>query len=813
MIRGPQQQSRRQSSLRHPGWMVALLVLAALSPAPGQTAEPAQLVVGIYQNEPKLFFAEDGSAQGFFPLLIEELGARVGRRVTYTPCDWASCLRALEAGELDLLPDVAYSPQRAERMRFGHEAALHAVSYLYARPAATAESFDVIDASRLAVVAGSIQLDHVAELVRDRGWQVSFVEVPDMRTVLERVAEGAADFGIVNDHFGKQFAPELGLVRTRFVLQPEPLFLAFRPDMDAGLVARFDAELASLKAAPDSVYYDAYRRWIEQPAATGLPAWLSWLAAAAMLGFTVAVAVAANYRRRAHGTATALRMSRERLATITEAVELGVWEWNVETGVLIWDPAMYRLYGLDPAQPIRDFSTWSARLHPDDRERMVREIECVRRQGGGLDTEFRISRADDGEVRQLKVNAQFGSAEEGDYMFGINLDVTRMRSLEGQLQQTQKMEALGALTGGIAHDFNNMLMVISSNLELAADGRIDGETRALLGDARQATERASELTRRLLTFSRREVLDAVVLDLNEQLRRTATFLDRIIPETVRIETRLQPQPLHAHVDPGQLENALVNLAINARDAMPRGGCLSLTCDSVAIAPGAAELDLEPGFYRRIILADDGEGMPETVRRQAMDPFFTTKEVGQGTGLGLAMVYGFVRQSGGDVLIHSRVGAGTRIELYFPALEAPAVLPVVAETRQREGVGAGAKVLLVEDDPGVRRMLEKILSRLGMSHRTCDDGPSALAAMEAGAEVDLVLSDVVMPSGMSGIELAERLRARWPGLPIILMSGYSADREGHASELPAGVVWLNKPFTRMQLLGALREVLPGFVAGA
>lgn len=787
---------------------IAIGAFAIWAPMVSHGQTDATLRVGIYQNEPKLFVADDGSAQGFFPLLIDELAARMERRVAYVPCDWASCLAALASGDIDLLPDVAYSARRAERIRFGHEAALHAVSYMYARPGVEAERLDVLDRGRLAVVAGSIQRDHIGELARERDWQVSLIEVADMNAVLERVAEDEADFGIVNDFFGNRRAPELGLVRTRFILQPTPLFLAFRPDMDASFVARLDAELAALKAAPDSIYYDAYRRWIEQPAVTRLPDWAWWSAAAAMLGLMAAVALALAYRRRARGSAAALRMSRKRLATITEAVDLGVWEWHRASGVLVWDAVMYRLYGMDPSRPIEGLGAWIDLVHVEDRRRIESEVERSRATGAPLDTEFRICRGSDGEVRHVKANARVSDADESHYMFGINLDVTRMRNLEGQLQQTQKMEALGALTGGIAHDFNNMLMVISSNLELAADGAEDAETRELLEGARLAAERASELTRRLLTFSRRQVLESVELDLNEQVRRTATFLNRIIPETIRIETRLSPQPLHAHLDPGQLENALVNLVINARDAMPEGGCLQLICDSIEIAEGARPGDLAAGHYLRVIVADDGLGMTDAVREHAMDPFFTTKEVGQGTGLGLAMVYGFVRQSGGDVVIDSTPGVGTRIELYFPGISVSVPAAIEQGGVQAETVGRGRSVLLVEDDPGVRQMLEKTLVRLGMSHRTCPDAPSALAAMESGAAVDLVLSDVVMPSGMSGIELAQRLRARWPQLPIILMSGYSADREASGTTVPAGVAWLNKPFTRAQLVEALRDVLPG-----
>lgn len=791
-------------------WWVAAWGGLLLSCLPAWAAAEASrdppLRVGIYQNAPKLFLAEDGSAQGFFPLLVDELAAGLGREVSYSACEWNDCLAALAAGEIDMLPDVAHSPERADSLRFGHEAALHAVSYLYARPGFEAQRFEQVDGSRLAVVTGSIQADHMRDLMRRRQWTLELVKVPDMRSVLAAVADERADFGIVNDYFGRAEAPGFGLQRTRFVLQPTPLFFAFRPDIDPAFVARMDAELARLKAAPDSLYYEAYRRWMLSPAETALPPWVHWSGLLGTLGLLLAALAAWIYRRRAQGSAVALRLSRERLATIAETLDLGVWEWAPGVGGLRCDVAMLRLLGLPVDQSIDDFEAILQRVHEADRPKLRAGLERVLAAGEPLDTEFRIVKEDAGEAsvdwRHMEVLARAG--EEAGSAFGIMVDVTRMRALESQLVQTQKMEALGALTGGIAHDFNNMLMVIASNLELAAELDSDPELAGLLHDARQATTRGAELTRRLLTFSRRQALQAERIDLNDQLRRSTTLLNRIIPESVRIEVRLAAEPAWALVDAGQLENALVNLAINARDAMPDGGQLSLECDSVELSAGRTAVTLAAGRYHRILVADTGEGMTAEVREHAMDPFFTTKQGGQGTGLGLAMVFGFVRQSGGDLLIDSEPGRGTRVALYFPALDGGA--EVEAEHAPATSLaGQGLRVLLVEDDPGVRRMAERLLGTLGMHCRSAVDGHEAMAEMEADPQVDLLLSDVVMPGGMSGIELLTELRTRWPSLPAILMSGYSAERELSGLDLPAGTAWLAKPFTRSELMAAVEAV--------
>jgi PAS domain S-box-containing protein len=778
---------------------------AAATPAPAD--EPPPLRVGIYQNEPKLFRDDQGRARGFFPEIIGAIATELGHPLKYVPCEWADCLAALAGGDLDVLPDVAWSAKRAESIRFGHEAALYSVSHFYGRPGVEPQRFDALDGSRIAVVRDSIQHDHLRDLAAERDWDVRLIEVPDMRRVLQQVDAGDADFGVVNDFFGSAAANELDVVRTRFAIHPTALYLGWRPGMDDGLITRFDAELARMKTRPDSVYYDARHRWLVPPGAEGIPTSLYLLLAGLLMAVIALTAAAVAYRRRARGSASDLIMSRERMAAVTEAVGIGLWDWDARRDELHWDVAMHRLYGLDPSTRECTVAEWLAHVHGEDRERVTREVAQAVHRERPFDTEFRIVRRD-GEVRRLKANGRYiDDPGRGEHMVGMNLDVTDMRSLEEQLQQAQKMESLGALTGGIAHDFNNLLMVITNNLELAEADLPERERALLLQDARQASERGAELTRRLLTFSRRQVLDAHPTDLNDQVRRTGSLLDRIIPEAIRIEMSLDEQPLYARLDIGQLENALINLAINARDAMPDGGRLSIRSQSLEVGPTDPDHPegLVPGRYHLIVVEDDGAGMPARFRERAFDPFFTTKEIGHGTGLGLSMVYGFVRQSGGDVRIDSEPDRGTLIRLYFPAVEAPAPRPVAARDPEPAPLRSDDRyrILVVEDDPNVRRLVTKMLDSLQMEHRTAADGVQALRILDEDPHLELVLSDVVMPSGMDGIELTRRILELRPDLPVVLMSGYSGSREAGAGEVPDQVIWLSKPFTREQLSTAIR----------
>lgn len=796
-----------------------LLLLACLLPwslVPGAAAaataradELPPLRAGIYQNEPRLFHSAEGAARGFFPEVIDRIADEIDRPLEYVPCTWAGCLDALSRGELDVLPDVAWSAEREQSIRFGREAALYLVSHLYSRPGEQPERFDALNGSRVAVIRDSIQHDHLRDLTVKRDWDLRLIAAPDMREVLLQVESGRADYGVVNDFFHSPAMDGLDVVRTRFAIQPTALYLAWRPDIDPALVTRIDAELARLKAQPDSVYYDAYRRWLVPPEEDPVPAFLYLLLAGLMVAVVGLAAAAVVYRRRARGSASALIMSRERMAAVAEAVGIGLWDWDAERDELHWDVSMRRLYGLDAPADECTVAAWLEHVHPDDRKRVTREAGQAIRRKRPLDTEFRIVRRG-GEVRRLKANGRYiDDPRQGEHMVGINLDVTEMRSLEEQLQQAQKMESLGALTGGIAHDFNNLLMVISNNLELAEADLPERERALLLQEARQASERGAELTRRLLTFSRRQVLDAHPADLNEQVRRTTSLLDRIIPEAIRIEVSLDPQPLHARVDIGQLENALINLAINARDAMPDGGRLrirSLSLEMDSADPDHPE-DLAPGRYQLIEVEDDGTGMPAGCREHAFDPFFTTKEMGHGTGLGLSMVHGFIRQSGGDVRIDSEPDRGTRVRLYFPAVSAPtprAAAPAAKKATVRDA--RRYRILVVEDDPNVRRLVTKMLDSLQMEHRTATDGIQALRILDQDPQLELVLSDVVMPGGMDGIELAHRILKLRPDLAVVLMSGYSGSRETRTGEVPDPVIWLSKPFTREDLATAIHSAM-------
>jgi PAS domain S-box-containing protein len=393
----------------------------------------------------------------------------------------------------------------------------------------------------------------------------------------------------------------------------------------------------------------------------------------------------------------------------------------------------------------------------------------------------------------------------------LDWDLTETRRAKSMIEErearAQKMEAIGQLTGGIAHDFNNLLTVISGNLEIL-DGRIDdAEDREILRDAREASQLGAELARQLLAFGRRQPLQPRLTDLNALVGGMIDLLGRSLGEMIVIDTRFASGLPMIMVDPGQVESALLNLSVNARDAMPKGGRLAIETATVDLDENdtAAYSEIAPGRYVTLAVTDTGTGMTPEVRERAFEPFYTTKGPGAGSGLGLSMVYGFVKQSGGHVQLYSEPGLGTTVRLYLPAQsgEASTAPRFAGACAPRV---AGETVLVVEDDPRVRRVSLRRLKELGYRVLEADSGPAALKLLNQGAEIHVLFTDMVMSGGMTGIELAQEARRRRPDVKILFASGYAEPAAVTGGLLTTGARWLGKPYGVDELQSKLRELL-------
>ena len=412
----------------------------------------------------------------------------------------------------------------------------------------------------------------------------------------------------------------------------------------------------------------------------------------------------------------------------------------------------------------------------------------------------------DGTTLPMSLVVTEAKLSKNTIFVGVIRDLTEEQHLEAELRQAQKLESIGQLTGGIAHDFNNILMVIMANVEeLAEEDHADTETKARLERIMASTERATELTRQLLAFARKQPLQPRPSNLNDIVVGTSKMLSRTLGEHIEIESILADDLWATNIDRAQFEAALVNLAINARDAMAEGGRLMIETRNEVLDEDYQmhNADVAIGEYVMLAVSDTGHGIPSDVLERVFEPFFTTKGVGKGTGLGLSMVYGFIKQSGGNIKIYSEVGHGTTIRMYLPRSD---LASTGAETAMKEIAPQGTeRILVVEDDDLVRASIVSQLRSLGYVIGEAGNGAEGLARLTQGPSYDLLLTDVIMPGEMNGSVLADAARRHQLSLRVLFMSGYTENAIVHHGRLDAGVRLLSKPFRKIDLARALRSI--------
>ncbi|QGY03760.1 PAS domain S-box protein [Methylobacterium mesophilicum SR1.6/6] len=552
----------------------------------------------------------------------------------------------------------------------------------------------------------------------------------------------------------------------------------------------------------------------------------------------------------------ALRASEAIARTNVERVQLalaagaiiGTWLWDLPSDRFTVDEAFAKSFGLDPALG-RDGLTLAQvveTVHPDDQAGLAAAMQAAIARGGTYAHQYRVRRAD-GHYYWLEANGRVDHGPDGTPLSfpGVLIDVEERRAVEAErdrvtamlralnetleqrvaertaelmraeeaLRQSQKMEAVGQLTGGLAHDFNNMLAGVVGSLELMQTRMLQGRVGDLdryITAAQGAAKRAAALTHRLLAFSRRQTLDPKPTDANRLVEGMMELVRRTVGPAVAIETVGAGGLWPTLVDPSQLENALLNLCINARDAMPAGGRIVIeTANRWLDHRAAQERDLEPGQYVSLCVSDNGTGMTPDVVAKAFDPFFTTKPIGEGTGLGLSMIYGFAKQSGGQVRIYSEYGHGTMVCLYLPRhlgeAEGEAALPDLAHAPRAE---QGETVLVVDDEPTVRMLVTEVLEDLGYAAIEAADGASGLKVLQSDVRIDMLITDVGLPGGMNGRQMADAGRERRPDLKVLFITGYAENAALNHGHLGPGMQVMTKPFALEALATRIRGIIAG-----
>ncbi|MFZ3007745.1 MAG: PAS domain S-box protein [Phenylobacterium sp.] len=523
-----------------------------------------------------------------------------------------------------------------------------------------------------------------------------------------------------------------------------------------------------------------------------------------------------------------LRGGEARVRALVDSLPQLLWSARPDGDFDYFSPQWIDFTGVPAAEHLGD--GWLKAVHPDDRDDLQAAWSQALQGGLPFDLEHRLRRHD-GVWRWFNARASAIREEDGAIRrwFGSSSDVTeivearrdleervaeRTRELEASLEeraraeaalaQAHRLETVGRLTGGVAHDFNNLLTVVIGGLDMILKNPADTDRVKRLSEAALAAGRRGErLTRQLLAFSRRQELKLEVMDVGALIEQVEPLVRRAVGEAIDLTVDCQPGIGASRLDPAQFEAALLNLVVNAADAVEGGGAINILTRRVVLADGEVS-GVAAGDYVAVSVADTGPGMAPEVMQRAFEPFFTTKDVGKGTGLGLAQVYGFMSQCGGAVTIDSAPGEGATVTLYVPAIDAVPTVEVVREPTD-DSWAAGAAILLVEDDAAVRAVTESLLQEMGCEVTTDVDGPSAMARLKTGQAFDLLISDIVMPGGMNGVELARWTHIQRPGLPIVLTTGYAGDQfAGGSAEITWPVV--RKPFRAEQLSAAVRDAL-------
>ena len=504
-----------------------------------------------------------------------------------------------------------------------------------------------------------------------------------------------------------------------------------------------------------------------------------------------------------------LRESTRRLMEAMVTARMSSWSLDIPGAIIGWDGQEERLFGKDSCPPNPTLAAFVDLVHTSDRESLAVALGKAATEGHSFDVDFRIV-APDGRLQWFAMSGEVERDSGGvpTRVFGLIMDVTERRHLEEQLVQSQKMEAIGRLAGGIAHDFNNLLTAILGYARFAISALPEGTTtRDDVTEIERAGTRAAALTTQLLAYARRQMIAPRVISINDLVQGMDSMLRRLIGEDIVLETSYSPELWKARVDPAQFEQVILNLTLNARDAMPTGGRLTIVTGNRALGgiESKAHPEVTPGSYVMLTVSDTGTGMDAMTQARIFEPFFTTKQQGKGTGLGLAVAYGIVAQSGGHILVSSEINQGTTFTVLLPRatelLEEPEEkLPEAPAPRGDE------TVLIVEDEPLVRKLAVRILANQGYRVIEAADGPLALALAETlDGPLHLLVTDVVMP-GMTGMEVAAALQVRHRGLRVIYMSGYAEHLVVQRGVIEEGIAFIPKPFDPLNLARTVREVL-------
>jgi PAS domain S-box-containing protein len=776
--------------------------------------------IGFENDPPYDYIGPDGRPAGLALDVISEAARRAGIKLQWVFCPESS-EAAMGSGKVDLWPLMTDLPERRKTIYFS-DAWLQSDLYLVSRDPA------VRVGSEFAGTLGHIVLPLIRTLRSQRFPKARPVEIPTVQGVMTAACRGEIDAGMLSlsDIRSSLNLGAEGCSIGRFNMQPIP-GLSLRQGVAA--LPRFRGVADRLRREIDKMAREhALTEFFSKHSLTALDdfietyelleirsrsRWLTMGIVATGLALVATLFLCFSLHRAKKELASANSVKDEfisRYEPAARATNDVIWDWDLKTGRLAWSSALATLFGYPEEETGAAMAWREEHIHPDDRDRVIEGMRtALERKQPSWAAEYRFRKKDGGYALVVdRVCVQHDEKGNPVRVTGAMQDDTLRRHLEEQLRQAQKMEALGALAGGIAHDFNNLITVINGYCDLMLSGMLrDDALRTPITEIRGAGERASGLVRQLSSFSRRQTMQRRVINLNQVIEEVSVMLRRLVGEDIGVVFRLDPSLRNVTADLGQMNQVILNLAVNARDAMPRGGKLELATSNLQLREVRPEFPnpVPPGDYVLLEVGDTGTGMDETTLRHVFEPFFTTKDAG--TGLGLYTVHGIVRQSRGHVAVESAPSAGTRFRIYLPPVERGLDTPRENVQERRASIGSRT-ILLVEDQEEVRVLTATVLKQGGYEVLEAADAEQALKLNRGhNGTIHLLVTDLIMP-GMNGRELAEAVARGRPGIAVLFMTGYSEEviSEKGASHLGGEVI--RKPFTPQQLTSCIAGLLGG-----
>ncbi|MFA5794479.1 MAG: transporter substrate-binding domain-containing protein [Candidatus Brocadiia bacterium] len=797
--------------------LAVVLFLLPLSPAHAKNPDYARTVrVGIYENNPKVFVDASLTPKGIFVDILDEIARSENWKIDYLYGTWAENIQRLGNGQIDLMVDVSFSAERAEQFAFNRTPVLESWLDVYSKREVRISSIRDLNMKKIAVLEGSVQEKYLLEVIKPTlGIDFTLLPYPDYPAGIKAVKSGIADVMVASRFFSFSSQRDANIVPANVIFRSEGLHFAFPKNIDAGLVETIDRHIVAMKNNLNSAYYLSLKRWLDIRPPALVPNYIKY-ALAVITGLLIIIGLfALLLRRQVALKISAIREAYQLLDETQTIAGMGGWEYDPNARHMKWTNQVYRIYGVgldyDPGDAYRNISSYAPHHAPIIEKAFRLAVE----EGRPYDLKLELIR---GDGRHIWVWTTSRPVVKNGKVIRVNgniMDITAAKhaeaernKLQEQLFQVQKMDLVGRLAGGVAHDFNNMLGVIIGNAETALSKTgPEQELHSDLEEILKAAHHSAGLTRQLLTFARKQVVEPRIIDLNEKISGTLKMLKSLIREDIDLKWQPEPSLWPVKVDPLQIDQIMANLCVNARDAITGTGKIIIeTANSVFDENYCANnANYMPGEYAMIAVSDTGCGMYKETLGHLFEPFFTTKGIGKGTGLGLAMVYGIVRQNNGFINVYSEPRQGSTFKIYLPRHRGP-VDQSHAKSAAEIPRGQGQTILLVEDEDSLRKLFTELLKKLGYAVLTASSPREAIRlAQEHDGGIHLILTDVILPD-MNGRDLAGRVKETRPAIKCLFMSGYTADVIAHRGMLFEEVNFIQKPFSQKNLALKVKEAL-------